>query len=231
MKKIEEEFSKNAHSYREYSSIQKKVVQALLENITTKPKRILEMGSGTGEVFTQSNWQIEQFTATDISKKMCEVHPKGKHVTIKEISFDSEYFFTALNEHKYDFLISSSALHWSEDLDALFKQVSATKLPFAFSLFTSGTFLSFLSNLEVTSYLKSKEELIQLFEKHFVGSYNVEQYTLSFTSARALLQYIKKTGVSINKEKVSVGKLKNWIDSKPSLELEFEVLFFYSDNR
>jgi malonyl-CoA O-methyltransferase len=231
MKKIEEEFSKNSNSYNQYNQIQTEVAKTLIENCQYQPKRILDLGSGTGEVYKQIDWKIEKFLATDISAQMCDLHPIGENVEIRRVSFDDVEIFTLVEKYSLDMILSSSALHWSSDIESLLKGVEQTKLPFAFSLFTSGTFSSFLNSLGVNSYLKSSQLLISLFQEKFEGNSFIKHYSLEFETPRSLLQYIKKSGVSINNRSVPISKLKHWIDSDPSLILEFEVVYFYSDNR
>jgi ribosomal protein L11 methylase PrmA len=46
--KISSEFSKHATEYETLNSVQIKVVQKLLQDITSKPKHILDLGCGSG---------------------------------------------------------------------------------------------------------------------------------------------------------------------------------------
>ena len=109
------EFSKNAHSYDEYTALQQDIAHYLISQITSEPKSILDLGCGSGAVFKNITWEIENFTGIDSAQNMCERHPIDQKVEIICDDFESSTLFSKL-EQPYDLLVSSSALQWATDI-------------------------------------------------------------------------------------------------------------------
>ena len=86
-------FSKYAREYKSYNIIQQICAKSLIRELDTKPKTILELGCGSGQVFSNVNWNFDKYLALDASKEMCELHPKDKKLEVKCLNFDSFEFF------------------------------------------------------------------------------------------------------------------------------------------
>ena len=48
---VKNEFSKHANSYNSYNIIQQLAAKALVRDIAITPKRILELGCGSGQIY------------------------------------------------------------------------------------------------------------------------------------------------------------------------------------
>ena len=113
------QFSKYAHKYGNHNIIQKIISKALVRDITNQPKRILELGCGSGQIFKHINWDFEFYKAVDSSQSMCDLHPKASNLEVLCFDFDSKDFLKNIKDEQYDLIISSSALQWSKDIDTL----------------------------------------------------------------------------------------------------------------
>ena len=106
------QFSKYANEYKSYNIIQQICAKSLVRELKSKPKRILELGCGSGQIFANVNWDFDKYLAIDGSQEMCNLHPKVKNLEIKCFNFDSVEFFNEIKDKNFDMVISSSALQW-----------------------------------------------------------------------------------------------------------------------
>ena len=60
---IKNQFSKYAKEYGDNNIIQQIVSKALIRDIKGKPKRILELGCGSGQVFNHIDWEFDIYHA------------------------------------------------------------------------------------------------------------------------------------------------------------------------
>ena len=218
------EFSKRAFSYTEHNIIQKKVVKKLVENINSKPKKILDLGCGNGAVYNHITWDIEKFTAVDNASNMCSMHPINPK--IKLINED----FETLNFEHTNITISSSALQWAKNLDTLFQKIASNSDEIAFAIFCDGTFKTIYEIAKLKLFLPNSEDLIKLLNNYFDFKYEIVHYKLNFEDNISKFRYIKKSGVSGGKRKLNFKETKNLIKNYPYDYLEFEVMFIWGTN-
>lgn len=62
---IKNEFSKHANKYNDNNIIQQIIAKSLVRELKNKPKKILELGCGSGQVFNHINWEIDFYKAID----------------------------------------------------------------------------------------------------------------------------------------------------------------------
>ena len=98
MSKVQKEFSKHAKEYNHYNIIQQIVSKALVRELSFKPKRILELGCGSGQVFKNIDFDFEYYKAIDFSQDMCDIHPQKESLEIVCLDFDSEEFYNNIKE-------------------------------------------------------------------------------------------------------------------------------------
>lgn len=220
------EFSKNAHSYDVYTSLQQEIAHYLVSQIHSKPKKILDLGCGSGAVFKQISWDIECFWGIDSAQSMCELHPKNENIHIICEDFESKTLCSQL-QTSYDLLISSSALQWAKDIEALIAQFSLRCKEGAFAIFTDKTFESIYAMSGLTTFLPNAKALIAMFETYFSCHYEVKTFRLFFDDNLSKFRYIKKSGVSGGEKRLSVAQTKALIQNYPHEYLEFEVLFLW----
>ncbi len=220
------EFSRHACSYDSHTSVQKEVAHYLVSHITSAPKRIVDLGCGSGEVYKNIDWEIEHFVGVDSSAQMSQKHPTCKGVFIINEDFDSPELPLKL-QAPYDLLISSSALQWSSNIEHIIQYSAFTCKEGAFAIFTDKTFETINQLSGLTSILPDAKTLVSLFEKHFTCKHEIKTFKLYFDDNISKFRYIKKSGVSGGKKRLSVAQTKSLIENYPYAYLEFEVLFVW----
>ena len=134
------EFSRFSTNYQHLSTIQQKIAKELITQTQKryqKKSTLLDIGCGNGNIFKQIDWNIKNFYGIDISHNMCKLHPKDKHIHIKESNFDNIEIFNEYKDKNIDIIISSSALQWSNNLNNVFKEISKISKQIAISIFTN----------------------------------------------------------------------------------------------
>ncbi|WP_428739248.1 methyltransferase domain-containing protein [Sulfurimonas sp.] len=226
--KINEQFSKYANHYGVYNVIQEKVAHKLLSHVKGKPKNILDLGCGRGAVVEKIDWKYERFTGVDFAKGMLDLHPKSNIIECIEGDFNDPMLYSKLGSKHFDYIVSSSALQWAKDLDAVFDNIAALNTPVSLAIFTSGTFETLHKTALLEPILHSKDEVYELQKKYFDQNFEVVSYKLEFEDTREMFQYIKKSGVSGSRNALSYKQTKALMDEYPLNYLEFEVVFIYS---
>lgn len=221
--KVEDNFSKHANDYDDNNIIQRIVSRALVRELTAKPKKILELGCGSGQVFRQIDWEIEKYVAIDFASLMCDIHPKGNNIEVYQFDFDSSAFEHFLQNKKFDMVLSSSAMQWSKNIDKLLTNIFKVTNHFEGVLFTSNTFKSIYEITQEPSKILSLEDIKKAFEP-YGATFEVFEYKLNFESKKELFAYIKNSGVQ-GDGKLPFVKAKKLYQTYPHLYLEFEVVF------
>ena len=226
--KISQEFSKHAKEYDSYNIIQKKVIQKLLADVKTKPKYILDLGCGSGELCRSVEWKYKHFVGVDFAPQMLELHPKSKKIEAIYGDFNDRTLFEHLRTYKFEYLFSASALQWAEDLDKVFANIAKLNLPLSLAIFTSGTFATLNKTANLIPLLRSAEEIQKLQIKYFDADFEVVKYTLEFENTREIFRYIKRSGVSGSRNLLGFKETKQLMKEYPLNYLEFEVAFIRS---
>ncbi|WP_321313050.1 methyltransferase [Campylobacterota bacterium DY0563] len=222
---VETQFSQYANDYNNFNIIQQIAAKALVRDINNKPKNILEVGCGSGQIFKYIDWQFDSYTAIDFSKSMCELHPKEKNLEVFCYDFDSKEFFDFLDGKKFDNVVSSSAMQWSKDLSKLVKKLSETTNKIDAVLFTSNTFKTIQQLTNKNSPILTLSEIKDSFSKYFKCEFEVFSYNLEFDNKKDLFDYIKKSGVSGGSSSLDFKSAKKLYKEYTLNYLEFEVIF------
>lgn len=221
---IQNEFTKHAKNYNNNNIIQQIIAKALVRDISSTPKTILELGCGSGQVYKNINWKLNSYYAIDFSSSMCELHPRNDTIIIECFDFDSEAFFEFLKSKKFDMVISSSALQWSKDLSKLVSKLSQVTNNINAVLFTSNTFKTIQKITNTKSPILDEESI----KKAFLNSFNCEfekyTYNLEFENKKEMFDYIKNSGVS-GGNSLSFKDAKKLYQKYDLNYLEFEVIF------
>jgi len=221
---ILKEFSRFANNYNKINIIQRDVAKELVNRLDNKYNTILDIGCGGGEIYKniiQNSIKFKKFTAIDISQNMLDIHPQDDdRVELKAMSFDD----TQLLENRYDIVISSSALQWSEDLDYTLSNISKLSNKFLFAIFTANTFKTIHQLANIDSPIYPKEYLKNKIDRYFNASYSTLSYKLYFENSYDMLKYIKESGVNGGGKKLSFREIKNIVNNYPYDYLEFEIL-------
>ena len=222
---IKNEFSKYANQYNNHNIIQQIVAKSLVRELDFKPKRILELGCGSGQVYSCISWDIDYYKAIDFSLSMCELHPKNKNIEVKCYDFDTEEFLDEIKDNKYDMILSSSALQWSKNLPKIVKNLSLISKKVNAVLFTSNTFKSIRNITKKDSPILDENSIKEAFSEYFDCEFETIMYKLEFNNKKELFDYIKKSGVSGGNESLNFKDAKKLYKNYNLNYLEFEVIF------
>lgn len=215
------EFSKNSKYYKDYSFIQKEVASTLVNGIKNSPKKIIDLGCGSGFVYNNISWRVEEFLGLDLSQKMLNNHKKDTNITLSCENFDE---FDTKKFSDYDAVISSSSLQWSKDIDRLLLSIEKNAKSFYLAIFCDKTFESLNTMLNKKTFLPNSKELQALFnDKDII--FEVKEYKKEFEDNLSLFRYIKKSGVSGGERSLSYKEIKEAIKNYDKSYLEFEVLY------
>ena len=225
MRSVQEEFSKHAKEYNSHNIIQQIISKALVRELTFQPKRILELGCGSGQVFKNIDFDFEYYKAIDFSPTMCEIHPKHPNLQIECLDFDTEEFHENIQDEKYDLVFSSSALQWSSNLTKIIKTVAKTSPNIQMVLFTSNTFKTIFKLTDTKSPILDLKQIKKSFDKFYKCQYEVLNYKIEFKTKKELFNYIKNSGVSGDQKPLSFEKAKQLYKNYNLGYLEFEVVF------
>lgn len=227
--KVAHEFSRYASHYNHYNVIQNKVVKKLIADMTTHPKKILDLGCGSGAVYKEISWDVERFIGIDFAEGMLSCHPQESNVTCKHGDFNSAALFEELKNDSFEYIISASALQWADDLEQVFKSLASFEVPFSLAIFTCKTFETLYKTAHLKPLLRCPETIISDAKKYFDAKYELVSYTLEFESRSELFRYIKRSGVSGNRRVLDYKQTRQLMQEYPHHTLEFEVLFIHSD--
>lgn len=219
------QFSKYAKSYNNHNIIQQIVAKSLIRELGDfRPKKILDLGCGSGQIIKHISWEYELFHGIDSSEDMCSIHKKGKNIKIDCCSFDDERFFRLIENQKYDIVLSSSALQWSANLTKVLKSLSKVTNRIDAVLFTSNTFKTIQNITKLPSPILDEQSIKQAFSESFSCVFETILYKLEFENKKELFSYIKKSGVSATSS-LDFKSAKSLYKEYPYNYLEFEVVF------
>jgi len=222
---VKKQFSKYANQYNNHNIIQQIVAKSIVRDIKSQPKRILELGCGSGQIYKNITWDIDYYKAIDFSDSMCELHPKAPNVKVECHDFDNSSFHESIKDEKFDLVISASALQWSKDLGKIVKRLTTITSEINAVLFTSNTFKTIQNITNTKSPILSLTEIKEAFSLHCDCEFEVYNYNLEFDNKKELFDYIKKSGVSGANSKLSYRDSKLLLQKYDLNYLEFEVIF------
>ena len=226
--RVSSEFSKYADRYGSHNIIQDKVASKLIKLVNSKPKKILDLGCGSGAICKKIDWKYNSFIGVDFAPGMLELHPKSKKIESIYGDFNDATLFENLLTYQYDYILSASALQWSTDLDKTFKHIKELSAPIALAIFTANTFKTLNETASLPPMLRSAEKINKLQIKYFNAEFEVVNYKLEFDSIREMFRYIKESGVSGSRNVLSYKQTLKLMKEYPLNYLEFEVVFIYS---
>lgn len=225
MTPVQEQFSKYANEYNSNNIIQQIISKALVRELDFEPKRILELGCGSGQVFKNINFDFEYYKAIDFSSTMCDIHPKHSNLELVCLDFDTQKFHDSLQGEHYDVVLSSSALQWSKDLTKIVNTLSQISSKIHMVLFTSNTFKTIFELSNTTSPILDLKNIKKSFDNFYRCEYEVLNYKIEFENKKKLFNYIKNSGVSGNQKTLSFEQAKHLYKNYNLGYLEFEVVF------
>ncbi|MFY9142698.1 methyltransferase domain-containing protein [Sulfuricurvum sp.] len=219
------EFSRYAAEYGSRNVIQRHVAEKLIASTSDKAKRILDLGCGSGTLYSLIDWDVERFVGVDFSASMLEHHPTSPNVELILGDFNDPSLFEKLSCEHFDRIYSASALQWAGDLKGVLKSLASLNTPMSLAIFTAGTFKTLHECAGVTPLLRSSDEVIAIAEKYLDARFEVLHTTLEFDSVREMFRYIKRSGVSGGRRVLDFAQTKRLMETYPLNYLEFEIVF------
>lgn len=224
---ISHEFSRFAEAYATYDDIQRQVARRLMEQLPDRPRRILDLGCGRGALYQLIDWQIEHFIGVDFAPRMLELHPKATNVECIFGDFNNPALYEHLQMIGFDRIFSASALQWSDDLAGALRLIRTLNAPVSLAIFTSGTFATLLKTAGVPPLLRSADVVEATVRTYFSAPMECVRYQIHFENTRQMLRYIKHSGVSGNRNLLTLTQTRRLMQAYPLDYLEFEVFFIH----
>ena len=193
---IKHRFSKSSKTYQTRAGIQRQVAQTLASFVDGQPKKILEIGCGTGLLTAQLIKRAPgaTLTATDMSGEMLTI----AHSNLSKESTAVLPNFELLNpeiepiKEKYDLIVASMVVHWFQNPLETIKTIRKALTDngqFYFSTIGPDCFKEWqqaLSENGLPSGLRIPPPLPGLFEQ--------EYKSVAYESAQNFLYHLKATG-------------------------------------
>lgn len=203
---IARNFSRYAHLYDEYATIQRIAADELIKELPDDGIRsILELGCGTG-IYTsllKGRFKAAYFRILDISAKMIEV-AKNK-IGDRDVEFIISDAEAADLRGEFNLITSNAAFQWFEDLKSAvgsYKDALAESGLIAFSIFGPSTFwelnqsLKYIMDESITAdgFLGKME--LEAIIKSFFSTHSIREKVVEeeYPSLLELLKKIKYTG-------------------------------------
>ncbi len=204
--KIQLRFARAATTYDNEAVVQLQVAKRLMtllkEYIATPPARLLEIGSCTGLLTTQLHKMFKDLSTIYVN----DLVPAFQTRVSERLGHDPRLVFLAGDieqldiPENLDLAVSSSTLHWLEDLPSLFQKLHDRLVPggtFCFSIYGIDNLLELREITGIGLEYYSIEELTNLVGNFFeILACDEEQLTLQFDDPLALLNHLRDTGVN-----------------------------------
>ncbi|HEY5621043.1 MAG TPA: methyltransferase domain-containing protein [Pontiella sp.] len=210
-------FSAAAETYDRHARPQQALAQSVVSMLPEiYPEQILELGAGTGQLtrLLEARFPEVLIDAVDVAEKMIE-HSRIKFASsphIRWIVGDAQTFWSG---DRYPLIVSSSALHWVEDLKAACENIFECLEPdgiFALGMMLRGTLKELHALRREIAPEKTPEISLPTYEETAAclrsAGFHLERRMHSteeiiYDDARAFLKAIHEQGVTGGK--VSAG--------------------------
>ena len=194
---IHNRFAKNLKNYNENAKIQKRMAERLMTFIQNKqPKKILEIGCGTGFLtqLISNSFEFEEYLTIDIVEE-CREYINQINSTISFLPIDIEEFIKT-NTEKYDLIISNATLQWVNNFENVInklKHLLNQNGELVLSTFGKENFKEIIHVMGTTLDYYSPSELKEIFPGSFIEQ---EIHILSFSTPKDVLRHLQLTGVN-----------------------------------
>ena len=234
--KIGRKFNQAGCYYQQNAIVQQKVLQYLIQLIDTYCKKtpintMLELGCGDGlnSLALAQKFMPKCYDGVDCADQLIN----KAIVNCKDLAtlyFHCLNFDDNLQElpGNYDMIFANMSLHWSGNLYALLKSLKQ-KLSLngylCFSMPLQGTFSELSPYCRINQFLTNYEVHKLLYRANFKIIHTAEaQYVIDFSSKKAQLAHLRKTGVNcyLGQHRVCIKKMRQYLKQKSStLQLSY----------
>lgn len=232
---IRRKFSSSFNSdYDNNAVIQRKIASNLYQNwVKTigikQDAAILEIGCGTG--FLTRLYTSEAYPSKLVLNDLCNIPTVTLNLNTTNYEFIEQDAETlSFPDNSFDYVVSSSALQWFENLPAFFDKIHKWLKPKgAIIISTFGT----CNMQEIKDYVKISLNYkgVNWYNNEIKRNFDIvlisEEYeTLSFDSPMQVLRHIQSTGVNaINSKNATSGTLKHLLKSYKSIDGKFPLTY------
>ena len=191
---VKKRFSRNLKTYKDNSVVQNKMADKLVEMIRFQPKKILELGCGSGLLTEKliKKFNTTTYDAIDIVED-CEKY-------IKEISSNINFYHSDIEtyefQEKYDLIISNAVFQWIDNLPKFIEKLKNCLTPkgvLLFSTFGTDNLLEISKLTGAGLKYKTVQELNSLLKPQEIFEDRIE---LEFDTPKDVLKHLKYTGVN-----------------------------------
>lgn len=204
--KIQQRFARAAATYDNQAVVQLKVAARLLallkEHILQPPGRILEIGCCTGLLTARLHRMFDGVSAFFVN----DLVPDFQTRVAERLDYDPTLVFLSGDIEQLDIpknldlVVSSSTLHWLEDLPTLFKTIYNRLAPggtLCFSIYGTRNLKELREVTGIGLEYYGLEELKTLVGHNFeILNSDEEEITLHFDDPQTLLNHLRETGVN-----------------------------------
>ncbi len=246
---IADNFSRSSSSYSEHAFVQKRAAETLfemLDKIPSAPKKIIEIGCGTGFLTKKlfAKFPDAEFTICDLSEKMierCKSENADFHGSVEYKVCDVLEILST--QETYDLAISALAFQWLEEsFPSVITKIHERLVPggvLAFSTLTSNTFGKLKEAFKAADTVYPGPELYEASEIKSICSifkkthFYQETEIADFATPVNFLRHIKKTGAgNASGKPVPPSVLRKAIEylaneNGGSVREKYELLFAY----
>lgn len=214
--RIARSFSRSAVSYDRAANLQRKVGMRLLQTIEAEPtETVMDLGTGTGFFLPslEALMMPDQVIAMDIAEGMLSYAKyAGRGSNVHWLCGDAEKI--PLADNSVDFVFSSLAIQWCENLQKLFEEVYRVLRPegsFVFSTLGPDTLFELRQSWRAVDkdvhvqQFAPRSTLLEAME--YFESYQLQEeiYTLKYNSLIEMLKELKDLGANQFNSERSAG--------------------------
>ncbi|MBH44652.1 MAG: malonyl-[acyl-carrier protein] O-methyltransferase BioC [Gammaproteobacteria bacterium] len=208
--KILKSFNKRAKKYDEYSIIQREVADRLIDRIKMikiNPKKILDIGSGTGYlsnklkiIFPQS-----EIICLDLSSQMLNISKK-KYPNLLHLVADAEDL--PFKDSSFDFVLSSFTFHWCKDIDKLLSTIIKILNEKGLLIFTTVGPDTLIELNNIFKEIDNEQHVNDFLDMHIYGDMllsqgyedpvvDVEKIKLEYPNLNTAINSLRETGSNV----------------------------------
>jgi malonyl-CoA O-methyltransferase len=228
LKKIKD-FNSAADHYDSDAIMQSMIAEELIDRlhyIKINPKRILDIGSATGRnaILLAKIFPAAEIYELDFSIDMLRVSMNKSSGFRKLFSSKKRYFINAdmdllpFHDNSFDLIVSSNTIQWSENVNALFKNINNLLTIdglFLFSSFLKNTLIElqhFKEHALTQNFLTIQEYAEILNNNNFYDPVLIrDEYQNEYDGALSALRDLKKIGVTKSDESHKSLRGKNYL--------------------
>ncbi len=220
-------FERAANSYDGAAVLQLEIAKRMgdrLDYIKQQPKRVLDVGCGTGFITKDllQRYPKAEVIALDLAHSMARKSREQGSWLRKPKAVCADAEFLPLKEDSIDFVISSLMLQWSNDLNKAFTGFHHVLAPNGLLLFSTFGPETLREIRESWSEVDDRAHTSNFADMHEIGDAllqagfqdpvtDMEMITMTYANVRQLMRDIKQIGASntdSNRSKGLMGKAK-----------------------